>query len=84
LADLKKEFNRRDKKTMKVVKLKKIEQESKTIEEFVEKFRKVARESKYERKLLVEKFKREMNEVIRQKLMESECLPGALSNSMSK
>jgi len=65
LADLKEEFNRRDNKIMKVVKLKKIEQESKIIEEFVQEFRRVARESEYERKLLVEKFKKEMNEVIR-------------------
>ena len=35
LSDLKKEFGREDDKIMKVAKLKKVEQESKTIEEFV-------------------------------------------------
>ena len=35
LLDLKKEFDRADNKIMKVVKLKKVEQRGKTIEEFV-------------------------------------------------
>ena len=34
------------------------------IEEFVQEFRKVARISGYERQLLMEKFKRDMNEII--------------------
>ena len=43
-----------------MIELKKIEQESKIIEEFVQEFRKVVRESKYIEKLLVEEFKRGM------------------------
>jgi len=35
LSDLKKEFSRRDNETLKVLELKKVEQENKTIEEFV-------------------------------------------------
>jgi len=38
----------------------------------------VARESKYERKPLVEEFKREMNEAIRRKLMEAERSPTSI------
>jgi len=41
----------------------------------VYKFRKVTSNSRYEERLLIEEFKREMNEVIRQKLMESEYPP---------
>ena len=47
LADIKKEFGREDKKTVKVAELKKLEQEERTMEEFVQKFRRIARRSKY-------------------------------------
>ena len=47
LADLKKEFKEGDNKIMKVVELKKVEQRSKTMEEFVQKLRRVVRESGY-------------------------------------
>ena len=47
LADLKQKFRREDNKIMKMVKLKRIEQEEKTIEKFVQEFRRVARESEY-------------------------------------
>jgi len=36
LSDLKEEFDRRDNKTIKVMELKKIEQESRTMKEFVQ------------------------------------------------
>ena len=42
------------------------------IEEFVQEFKRVARESRYEGRLLVEEFKRGMNAVIKRKLMEAE------------
>ena len=57
---------------IKVAKLKRLEQEGKIIEEFVEKFRRVARDSRYEGRLLVEEFKKEMNRTICCKLMELE------------
>jgi len=38
----------------------------------------MAKVSKYEEKLLVEKFKRGMNGVVRQKLIESEYLPRSI------
>ena len=42
------------------------------MEEFIQEFRRVARESRYEGRLLIEEFKREMNGIIRRKLMEAE------------
>jgi len=71
LLDLKEEFDRRDNKTMKMAKLKKVEQESKTIKEFIQEFRRAVRESGYERQPLIEEFKREINKVIRKKLIEA-------------
>jgi len=42
----------------KIVELKKVEQKSKTIEEFVQEFRRVVKESKYKKQALIEEFKR--------------------------
>jgi len=72
LSDLEEEFSRGDNKMKKVAELKKIKQEEKTIEEFVQEFKQTTRESKYEGRLSVEKFKRGINEVIRRKLIETE------------
>jgi len=69
---LKKKFGREDSKSAKAAKLKKVEQESKTIEEFVQEFRRIARKSKYKEKILVKKLKKRINKVIRRKLMETE------------
>jgi len=55
-----------------MVELKKVKQESRTMEAFVQEFRRVAKESRYEGWPLIEEFKRGMNGVIRQKLIESE------------
>ena len=72
LADIKKEFGGRDKKTVKVTKLKRLEQEERTIEKFVQEFRRVARGSRYKERPLVKEFKREMNKPIHQRLIELE------------
>ena len=73
LMNLKKEFGGDNDETMKVAELKKIKQENRTMEEFIQKFKGVVRGSSYERKLLIEEFRREMNRTIQQRLMESEC-----------
>jgi len=78
LADIKKEFKREDEETVKVVELKRIEQEGKTMEEFVQTFQRAARRSRYEGRLLVEEFKRGMNRTIWQRLMELECQPSLI------
>ena len=61
LANLKKEFEGGDKETVKIAELKRLEQEGRTMKEFVQKFRRAARESRYEGRLLVKEFKRGMN-----------------------
>ena len=57
LLDLKKEFGGGDNKTLKVVELKRVEQGNK-MEEFVQKFRRVAKRNEYKERLLIEEFKR--------------------------
>jgi len=57
---------------LKVIKLKKVEQESKRIKEFVQKFKRAVRESRYEKRLLIEEFKKEMIRVIRKNLIKAE------------
>ena len=57
LAEIKKEFRKREKKLMKVVELKRIEQRSRLIEEFVQDFKRVVRGSSYKGCLLIEEFK---------------------------
>ena len=71
LAEIKKEFGGEE-KLVKVAELRKLEQGGKTIEEFIQKFKRVARESRYKRRPLVEEFKRGMNRMIRKRLMEAE------------
>jgi len=55
---------------MKVAELKKVKQENKTIKNFMQEFRRAARGSRYEERTLIGEFKREMNGVIRRKLIE--------------
>ena len=78
LAEIKKEFDRGEEESVKTAELKKLEQDGKTIEKFVQEFKRAARGSGYEERLLVEEFKRGMKEVIRRKLMEAENQPGSI------
>ena len=73
LADIRKEFEEGNEESINIVELKRLEQESKTMEEFLQEFRRAARNSRYKRRLLVKEFKREMNGAIKQNLMEVEC-----------
>ena len=72
LTSLKKEFGGGKEESVKAVELRKLEQGRKTMEEFVQEFKRVARESRYKGQPLVEEFKRGMNRVIRRKLIEAE------------
>jgi len=74
LLSLKKKFSRGEEESMKAVELRKLEQVGKTMEEFVQEFKRTARGSGYEGRPLVEKFKRGINRGIRRKLMEAENL----------
>jgi len=58
LADLKKEFGKGNEEIMKVAEFQKIEQRSRTMEDFVQKFRRVVRGSRYKRRPLIKEFKR--------------------------
>ena len=54
---LKKEFGRGEEELVKAAELRKIEQGGRTMEEFVQEFKRAARGSVYEGRLLVEEFK---------------------------
>ena len=58
LADLRKKFERDNKEVMEVAELKKLKQGKKTIKEFVQKFRRAVRESRYKEWSLIEEFKK--------------------------
>ena len=72
LTALKKEFGRGEKESVKVAELRKLEQGERTMEEFVQEFKRVARDNRYKGRSLVEEFKRGMNREIRRKLMKAE------------
>ena len=72
LAAIKKEFGGEEEESVKVAELKILEQGERTIEEFIQEFRRAARGSRYKGRPLIEEFKRGMNGLIRRKLMEAE------------
>jgi len=78
LSSVKKEFGGGEEESVKAVELRKLEQGGRTMEEFVQKFKRAARESGYEGRPLVEEFKRGMNRAIRRKLMEAENQPSSI------
>ena len=75
LATLKKEFGGGEEESIKAAELRKLEQGGRTMEEFIQEFKRAARGSGYKGRSLVEEFKRGMNGVIRKKLMEAENQP---------
>jgi len=75
---LKKEFGGGEEELVKVAELRKLEQEGRTMEEFIQEFKRAARESRYKGRPLVEEFKRGMNGGIRRKLMEAENSPASI------
>ena len=78
LLSLKKEFGEGEEESVKAAELRKLEQGKRTMEEFVQEFKRAARDSRYERRPLVEEFKRGMNKAIRRKLIETENQPGSI------
>jgi len=78
LADIRKEFRKGDKESVKVAELKRLEQGKKIMEEFVQEFRRAARRSRYEERPLVEEFKKGINTTICQRLMKSEQQPSSI------
>jgi len=80
LIVLKKEFGGGEEESVKAMELRKLEQGGKTMEEFVQEFKRAARGSGYEGRPLIEEFKRGMNGGIRRKLMEAENPPVSIEN----
>jgi len=78
LVAIKKEFGGGKKESVKVAELKRVEQGERIMEEFVQEFRRAARENRYEGRLLIEEFKRGINGMIRRKLMEAERPPTSI------
>jgi len=78
LTALKKEFGGGEEEVVKAAELRRVEQGEKMMEEYVQEFKRIARGSGYEGRLLVEEFKRGMNGGIRRKLMEVENLPTSI------
>ena len=74
LTCLRKEFGEGEEELVKAAELRKLEQGGRTMKEFVQEFKRAARGSEYEGRLLVKEFKRRMNGEIRRKLMEAENL----------
>jgi len=78
LTCLRKEFGGGEEESVKAAELRKMEQGGKTMEEFIQEFKRAARGSGYEGRPLVEEFKRGMNGGIRRKLMEAENPPTSI------
>ena len=64
LADIRKEFKEEDEGLIKVAELKRLEQENKIMEKFIQEFRRAVRGSRYEGRLLMEEFKREISNMV--------------------
>jgi len=78
LAEIRKEFGGGNKESVKVAELRRLEQGGKIMEEFVQEFRRAVRESGYERRPLIEEFKRGINTTICQRLIEAEQQLGSI------
>jgi len=78
LTSLRKEFGGGEEELVKAEELRKLEQGEKSMEEFIQEFKRAARESGYKGRPLVEEFKRGMNGGIRRKLMKAENPPTSI------
>jgi len=67
-SKIKNDFGETSEEERKIEQLQTIEQEGRTCDEYVQEFKKVARESGYEGRSLIEEFKRRLNGTIRRKL----------------
>jgi len=72
LADIRKKFEEGNKETIKVVELKRLEQEEKMMEKFIQEFKRATRDSGYEGRPLVKEFQKGINGTICCILMETE------------
>jgi len=78
LTILKKEFGGGEEESMKAAESRKMEQGGRTMEEYIQEFKRAARGSRYKERPLIKEFKRGMNRGIRRKLMEVENPPTSI------
>jgi len=78
LTSLKKEFGGGEEESVKAAELRKLEQGGKSMEEFVQEFKRAVRRSGYEGRPLMEEFKRGISGGIRRKFMEVENPPTSI------
>ena len=84
LTILKKEFGGGEEEAVKAAELRRVEQGGKTMEEYVQEFKRIARGSGYKGRPLVEEFKRGMNRGIRRKLIETKNPPASIEQWYKK
>jgi len=77
LAETKKNFEEGNKELLKIAELKRIDKGGRTMEKFMQDFKRVARGSRYEGCPLIEEFKWGINRAIRRKLIEMENQSGS-------
>ena len=75
---LRRELGGGEEESVKAAELRKLEQGGRTMEEFIQEFKRAARGSGYEGRPLIEEFKRGMNGGIQRKLMEAENPPTSI------
>ena len=75
LTILRKKFSGGEEESVKAAELRKMEQGGKSMEEYIQEFKRIVKGSGYEGRPLIEEFKRGINGGIRRKLMEAENLP---------
>ena len=78
------DFGETSEEERKIEQLRTIEQGGRTCNEYVQEFKKVARESSYERRSLIEEFKRRLSGTIRRKLAEAEEPPSTIGEWQEK
>jgi len=74
-AKIRNNFGETSEEERKIEQLRTIEQEGRTCNKYVQEFKKIARESGYKGRPLIEEFKKGLNRAIRRKLAEAEELP---------
>ena len=79
-TSMKKEFGEGEEEATKAAELRQLEQDGRSMEEFVQIFKRIARGSGYEGRPLVEEFKKGINGGIRRKLIEAENLLTSIEN----
>ena len=77
---MREEFGEFDEESRKTDELRLLVQESRTYDKYVQEFRRAARGSGYERRALIDEFKRGLNRTIRRRLAEVESLPSTITD----